>query len=128
MTREEAIERIEFLKGVYSVDMETALDMAIEALQADAVSLVGTMKYLTKPHNYCEVVRCKDCRHHGMRDCPVWGDDTTEDYMWCYYGERREPLPQYAEWKDAFNKMCESAKPKTFVADEWYHNTFKEED
>lgn len=37
-----------------------------------------------------DVVRCKDCRHHGMRDCPVWGDDTTEDYMWCYYGERRE--------------------------------------
>jgi len=37
------------------------------------------------------VVRCKDCRHHGMRDCPVWGDDTTEDYMWCYYGERKEP-------------------------------------
>lgn len=36
------------------------------------------------------VVRCKDCRHHGMRNCPVWGDDTTEDYMWCYYGERRE--------------------------------------
>ena len=37
-----------------------------------------------------ELVRCKDCRHHGMRDCPVWGDDTTEDYMWCYYGERRD--------------------------------------
>lgn len=38
MTREEAIERIVFLKGVYSVDTETALDMAIEALQADTVS------------------------------------------------------------------------------------------
>ena len=40
---------------------------------------------------YVEPIRCKDCRHHGMRDCPVWGDDTTEDYMWCYCGERRKP-------------------------------------
>ena len=32
MTREEAIKRLEFLKGVYSVDTETALDMAISAL------------------------------------------------------------------------------------------------
>ena len=37
MKREEAIERLVFLKGVYSVDTETALDMAIEALSAEAV-------------------------------------------------------------------------------------------
>ena len=37
-------------------------------------------------------------------------------------------LPQYAEWQDSFDKMCESAKPKTFVADEWYRETFKEND
>ena len=37
-------------------------------------------------------------------------------------------LPQYEEWQDSFNKMCESARPKTFVANEWDHNTFKEED
>lgn len=37
MTREEAIERLEFLKGVYSVDTGTALNMAIEALQVDDV-------------------------------------------------------------------------------------------
>lgn len=37
MTREEARQRLEFLKGVYSVDTETALDMAIEALQCDVV-------------------------------------------------------------------------------------------
>lgn len=45
----------------------------------------------TEKEDLVAVVRCKDCRHHGMRNCPVWGDDTTEDYMWCYYGERREP-------------------------------------
>lgn len=91
MTREEAIERIEFLKGVYSVDMETALDMAIEALQADAVSLVGTMKYLTKPHNYCEVVRCKDCRHRDLFSCPLTDNDFQKDEDFCSWGERREP-------------------------------------
>ena len=37
MTREEAIERLEFLKGAYSVDTETAIDIAIKALSADAV-------------------------------------------------------------------------------------------
>lgn len=35
MTREEAIERLEFLKVVYDLDTETALDMAIEALSAE---------------------------------------------------------------------------------------------
>ena len=35
MTREEAIERLEFLKGAYSVDTETAIDMAIEALRRE---------------------------------------------------------------------------------------------
>lgn len=40
MNREEATKRLEFLKGVYSVDTETALDMAIEALQTDAESKV----------------------------------------------------------------------------------------
>lgn len=97
MTREEAIERIEFLKGVYSVDTETALNMAIEALQADAVSLVGTMKYLTKPHNYCEVVRCKDCRHRfydKYNDCFMcekheYGESFKDDDF-CSWGERRE--------------------------------------
>lgn len=38
MTREEAIERLEFLKVVYSLDEETAIDMAIEALSNKAVS------------------------------------------------------------------------------------------
>ena len=63
----------------------------------DAVSLTGTMKYLTKPHNYCEVVRCKDCAHYIV-------EGITTQYGWCYeykhsvdeddycsYGERREP-------------------------------------
>lgn len=37
-----------------------------------------------------EVVRCKDCKHHGMSNCPVWEGYITDDYMWCYFGERSE--------------------------------------
>lgn len=37
-----------------------------------------------------ELVRCKDCRYHGMSDCPMWEGSITEDYMWCSYGERRK--------------------------------------
>lgn len=91
ISRADAIEMavdVETPKGTY--ERAIYVDDLMALPSADAVSLTGTMKYLTKPHNYCEVVRCKDCRHHGMMDCPVWGDDTTEDYMWCYYGERSE--------------------------------------
>lgn len=38
-----------------------------------------------------EVVRCKDCKKHGMSNCYMWGDVTTDDWMWCCDGERREP-------------------------------------
>lgn len=37
-----------------------------------------------------EVVRCKDCKKHGTSACSLWDGMVTEDYMWCYYGERRE--------------------------------------
>lgn len=65
----------------------------------DAVSLTGTMKYLTKPHNYCEVVRCKDCRYfkkiaersdsglcHRDIIASAWKENG-----YCSRGERREP-------------------------------------
>ena len=87
MTREEAIDVLKQFRKVIGLndDLKRALDkrdiplldMAIEALKADA--------------------------------------EQTE-------------LPQYEEWQDLFDKMCESAKPKTFVADEWYRNTFKDGD
>lgn len=59
-------------------------------------------------------------RLHGT----LVGGITGESF--CSYGERREPLPQYEEWQDEFNKMCESARPTTFVADEWYRENFGE--
>lgn len=37
-----------------------------------------------------EVVRCKDCRRHKTYNCPFGEYDFPGDYMYCYYGERRE--------------------------------------
>ena len=77
MTREMAIQVLQtaliapFIYGEYA----EALDMAIEALLADAV----------------EVVRCKDCKHlYKDGECPLrtWFTHTEEDF--CSYGERGE--------------------------------------
>ena len=119
MTREEAIERLEFLKGVYSVDTETALDMAIEALSTDAVSreeyeevkeeyinTVGAiLAVISAPSCLKEVndlieplkaVRCKDCRHRfydKYNDCFMCENheygESFEDDDYCSWGERR---------------------------------------
>ena len=66
--------------------------------------------------------------HDGTQLVTDWGyfDDGMRAIK-KYLGSR-ESLPQYEEWQDSFNKMCESAKPKTFVADEWYRENFKGED
>lgn len=37
-----------------------------------------------------EVVRCEDCKHHGMSECPMWEGMITDDWMWCCKGERKE--------------------------------------
>lgn len=37
-----------------------------------------------------DLVRCKDCNKHGTSACSMWDGMTTEDYMWCYYGEVRD--------------------------------------
>lgn len=36
------------------------------------------------------IIRCEECKHHGTSNCQMWGNDTTEDYMWCCDGERKE--------------------------------------
>lgn len=100
MTREEAIYRLQNMAWIYgSAEREQnieAVDMAIEALKADAVSLTGTMKYLTKPHNYREVVRCKDCCHRvhdeerGLYYCEMYyGQGDVSDENFCQWGERK---------------------------------------
>ena len=53
-------------------EFEIAQNMAIEALSADAVS----------------VVRCGECKLGGTEDCPM---DEIDDEYFCNFGERREP-------------------------------------
>lgn len=107
--REDAIEAIR--KGIKRAKSEwkDGMEMAMELIEdcvlvpsADAVSLTETMKYLTKPHNYSEVVRCKDCKslevintentyaicHEHDIIFEPFEDSTTTNY--CSWGERRE--------------------------------------
>ena len=83
MTREEAIYQIKNLAALSrEKDMASiteALDMAIKALGMAIEALEQE-----------PIVHCEECKHHGTSNCPMWGDDTTEDYMWCCDGERME--------------------------------------
>ena len=113
MTREEAIRAIGWMKcRTNREDDLEAIDLAIEALRTEPTkavspSLADVYKWerdiaLSQLEEYgigfaekkrddlVEVVRCKDCRHQGMSACPMWEGSTTDDYMWCYFGERRE--------------------------------------
>lgn len=76
MTRQEAIAMIEDDKKKHHDELSgryrAALTMAIEALEQEPI------------------IRCEDCKHHGTSNCSMWGDDTTEDYMWCCDGARME--------------------------------------
>lgn len=56
MTRGDAIERLEFLKGVYSVDTETALDMAIESLQTDIIMRDATAEERASVQRYIDSI------------------------------------------------------------------------
>lgn len=86
MTREEAKQWLEAMKSSYALPTETyeALDMAIEALEADTV----------------EVVRCKDCRFaehreqaervYCHRERLAISYPPRDDDDFCKYGERSE--------------------------------------
>lgn len=84
--------------GLYLIGIKKKIDEApaadvVEVTDKSMESLIKGLEILgdiKDRADVVEVIRCKDCRYHGMRGCPVWGDDTTEDYMWCYYGEREE--------------------------------------
>jgi hypothetical protein len=129
MTREEAIKWVKFVHDVLyedkDEDIRTALDMAIEALQTEETVEIKPMEikgdFRIDDCIYCSpkivgnvevVVRCKDCRHRDLFSCPLADNDFQKDEDFCSWGERRDPteLPQYAEWKEPFEKMVESAK------------------
>ena len=87
MTREEAIEIVKSAFSAWESEFRVpnddwseeheALDMAIEALEADTV----------------EVVRCKDCKWYGHLGCAIRivdDSDKPNDNDFCSFGERSE--------------------------------------
>lgn len=119
MTREEAIEKLEVFAPLVVDDTRQAIDMAIEALQAEGAQGVGRYenamqklrempKYLSGikekqikkiPPEAVEIVRCKDCKHSNECHKSVQHtrnglNSVTIGYSpieWCSRGERREP-------------------------------------
>ena len=110
MTREEAREALSVLKICDAQWLREAVDMAIEALQT--IDNCDQCEWCCPSDGTptIHVVRCKDCRHRDLFSCPLAENDFQKDDDFCSWGERKEPLPQYAEWKEPFEKMTESAK------------------
>ena len=102
MTREEAIDilRSYLMFDKSSMQIDIALNMAIEALSADAVSREDTVTLNSPISIQAEmvaVVRCKDCRHRfydKYNDCFMCDrheyGESFEDDDFCSWGERRE--------------------------------------
>lgn len=133
MTREEAITTLKEMHdsfdrihensdGEIGYEQMTALDMAIEALKADVVSLevydiIEPNKIYCSPqlaHNVEVVVRCKDCRHRDLFSCPLADNDFQKDEDFCSWGERREPtIPTFAESAEAYKAWTGEEMAKT---------------
>ena len=138
MTREETVKWLESLKAeIGKSEHRTlwhyaeAIDMAIEALSAETVSREDTVTLNSPISIQAEmvaVVRCKDCRHRDLFSCPLADNDFQKDEDFCSWGERREPtIPMFAEAEDAYKEWTgEDIGCKSFTADEWYRNNFKD--
>lgn len=118
MTREEAIKVLNGIlhlnyRNFWDEECDEAIDMAIEALSADAVMRDATAEEKASVQKYIDsisteavqVVRCKDCRHrckepiyskadvhwviYQIGDCPIICKTVSDD-DYCSWGERRE--------------------------------------
>lgn len=153
MTREEAITYLNVIwnryKAEYEIERETldAYHMAIEALnnsiqmsniqqlEAENGFLKEMVKYYREQQT--DLVRCKDCKHYEKHEtwasCTYWSGNPYEqasviDDDFCSYGERREPtIPMFKEAEEAYKEWTgEDICCKSFTADEWYRNNFKD--
>lgn len=110
MTREEAMLLLHDMKDTYDeihentnyeigYEQMTALDMAIEALQAEYEDYEHATLVDIKEPLKVSVVRCKDCKHqdhcHEIVAHTRHHDDFIEHWSetieWCSRGERKEP-------------------------------------
>jgi hypothetical protein len=120
MTREEAIKLIDthtvcFYNEIDSPTLQ-ALHLAIEAL-----------KEVQKHEETFEW--CHDCKEYDTENycCHRWSKvirNTVEELK-----EEPPTIPCFTESAEAYKAWTgEEMGCKSFTADEWYHNTFKEED
>lgn len=147
MTREEAIKLLEHISIAYTPTdaygdyddprpYEEAIDMAIEALQAEYEDYEhATLVDIKEPLKVL-VVRCKDCKNwresHSEDEesyCYIDGR-TTDSTGYCSWAERKKPtIPMFKEAEDAYKEWTgEDIGCKSFTADEWYRHNFKDGD
>lgn len=166
MTREEAIKILKAIR-VYecypksaSEETKEAIDMAIEALSADAVKRVDCSNFLlwlleeimdednwelnavadgeiiARKLKKLGLLEVKDGYYHRIFDENVWAVRCKDFIHWqktnieTIDGHPTYDCPFCGEWADA-NGFCsfgERREPKGFVADEWYRDTFGEND
>ena len=114
MTREEAIDilRSYLMFDKSSMQIDIALNMAIEALSADMVSfetqVESTLQVLDDfAKDRVKVVRCKDCRHRDLFSCPLADNDFQKDDDYCSWGERREEVNGFKSVGQAWNTSQE---------------------
>ena len=130
MTREEAIQILSTRDkyGVpcgYTSGYQLALDMAIEALsteatQTDLVQRSDVLEVISdaqdgsgSTYNILQLIFVKVNNLPSCHRCYECDEQFYQQLL--EKGMIELPLPQYAEWQDSFNKMCESAKPKPEV-------------
>lgn len=104
MNREEAIKKINAIKELELIaevtvwnDRREAVEMAIEALQAEpVVHLTKANLMAIEALEQEPVVRCRDCKHYSVEGettrfgwCGYW-NKPTDEMRYCSDGERRE--------------------------------------
>lgn len=84
MNREEAIYELNGIRQFMCEDAKNALGIYLNE-KAINETLDMAIEALKEP----EIVRCGECKWQGTAICPVWEGAITEDYMWCWEGERK---------------------------------------
>lgn len=120
MTREEAITYLEDAKSNLPYKFEQAIDMAIEALQADAAQGVGryekAIKTLQEMPRYLNGIKAKQIKKISAE--AVRGEWVCSERAVKYYGD---DIVGYSYWHEC--SQCGSRPPKNvFTKQEWLSN------
>lgn len=81
------------------IDADALIDRLDYCVKEGMGSTIAyTFKHMADEAPSIEIVRCKECKWHGMNNCPMWEGMITEEYMFCSYGERNSSeIPNSSE-------------------------------